>query len=297
MVLKFGLHFIPIQGAASSTVLLTNFTILQPAVSNQKKMSAVRAFIFELDGAVAGTSQLQRDAFVNTFNAAVAKDALTGELHQLYLEGRTVAGKLAVCRDLFPALKWSDADFASAFSSAVVGAIATSKLSFTALGGLKWAKENGITVAAYSRSSRVVADALITALADATLFSAVVCADEVAAGKSGYEAVAAIVGTSHAVFDIEGADLAAANAAGAVTVPVYDNLDITPAYLQSVAENGKAPAAAARLRIVVPMAGLGSRFAKDGFYIQVRRGAGAESLADWLLGRLDDPRHMAWAMT
>lgn len=64
------------------------------------------------------------------------------------------------------------------------------------------------------------------------------------------------------------ADANALTSAGARAIPVTDALCISAKFVSAVIAAGGAPPAAPRLRIVVPMAGLGSRFANDGFVIQ-----------------------------
>ena len=58
-------------------------------------------------------------------------------------------------------------------------------------------------------------------------------------------------------------------AASVELVTVLDALDFTPAFLaRALAGRGAVEPLVPRLRIVVPMAGLGSRFSADGFTIQ-----------------------------
>jgi HAD superfamily hydrolase (TIGR01509 family) len=238
-------------------------------------MSNVKALIFDLDGVLADLCDLHRLTFIRAFNDAVGSHILDDDLHERHLEGLDTRSKLAVCKTLFPSHAFDSDSVFREKQARTADELALHHFSPRTATALTWAKEQGFLLACVTNSIRSTMNTVLERLGVSNgIFDLTLSNEDVSAPKpspAGYiEAMKSLdVSPSQTViFEDSARGLAAANASGAHVVKVLNSLDITAPFLQSVALTGARPVAATSLRIVIPMAGLGSRFAKDGFYVQ-----------------------------
>jgi beta-phosphoglucomutase-like phosphatase (HAD superfamily) len=238
-------------------------------------MSVIKALIFDLDGVLADLCDLHRLTFIKAFNAAVGTSLLDDDIHERHLEGLDTRSKLSVCKSLFPTYSFdSDAVFKEK-QAKTADELALYHFPTRTADALTWAKEQGLILACVTNSIRATMDTVLMRLGIANgIFDLTLSNEDVSAPKpspAGYIAAMERLGVSPlqtVIFEDSARGLAAANASGAHVVKVLNSLDITASFLESVILTGSRPVAATSLRIVIPMAGLGSRFAKDGFYVQ-----------------------------
>jgi len=220
-------------------------------------------------------------------------------LSQTKLDGLTVYEMLAVLRRAHPDAVFDDDAVVGQYTKALSSLSGKGVFPPAATQALKWAKEKGIKLALVSRLGEsgqsgnwqsVAAAALrtdVASLLSGSMFDHVRFAEGGELSVECFQSVCAAVGVSlstnsendsnfprvvaclPAVYsDAEGLGGSLASI-GIETVPVMDALDVTQAFLARLSvPRGSLPPLIPRLRIVIPMAGLGSRFEKEGFSIQ-----------------------------
>ena len=236
--------------------------------------SPPRALIFDLDGVLADLCDLHRSTFIGAFNDAVRAPLLDADLHERHLEGLDTRSKLAKCHELFPLRAFDGNAVFVEKQARTVEQLALHHYPQRTAAALTWAKKQGFLLACVTNSIRATLDIVLARLGVAdSVFDVTLSNMDVAAPKpspEGYLLAMKRLGVAPSeaiIFEDSAPGLAAARASGARVVKVLNSLDVTAPFLQSVALTGVRPAAAARLRLVIPMAGMGSRFAKEGFYV------------------------------
>ena len=237
-------------------------------------MASARTVFLDLDVLV-DLSECRREAFVQAFNACAAGApplALPAwsPMSATKLEGLRPAAQLATLRAAHPTLTLDDAAFYAALRvNLVAAARARAYPSAAVAGALGFlAPRVRATVLASVEGAPLGADT-------APLVEAVLAALALPAGLLVLPASPApppakgdLVLMPAAAARATGSAEALA-AAGVELFTVLDALDFTPALLErALAGRGACEPLIPRLRLVVPMAGLGSRFSADGFTIQ-----------------------------
>ena len=237
--------------------------------------SRFKALIFDLDGVLVDLCDLHRETFIHAFNALAGAALVNDDVHERYLEGLDTRSKLVVCRGLFPERPFDAEAIFAEKQARTAERLALHHFPPRAAAALAWAKQQGFRLACVTNSLRMTMDTVLEKLGVARgVFDVALSNEDVPAPKpspAGYIAAMERLGVAPSesiIFEDSAHGLAAARASGASVVKVLNSLDITARFLESASQTGKRPVAAARLRLVIPMAGLGSRFTKDGFFVQ-----------------------------
>ena len=243
-------------------------------------------------------SNARRDALISSFNAAAGSIILTPALYADNIEGLETAKVATTLHSLFPSTAFDFVSVQAASLAAVASAVLSGSALLTpvptraadALGAANTAgyavgvlsdlprvalffalRQYGLIVAASASAEDGDADARVRKLLATLTPRAAANNDEsTSASYSSDPSSAPPPPIALAICGATGeADASAFSAAGARVVLITDSLCVSAAYIAArAAGGGVPPPPATRLRIVVPMAGLGSRFATDGFVIQ-----------------------------
>ena len=223
-------------------------------------------------------SEVRRAAFVAAFNAharglpAPLAQTAWSPMSELKLDGLAPAAQLLALRAAHPALALDEPAFYAALDAEVLAGAGALQLPARPREALAYLapRARALTLATVDGAPLASAPALLP-LASAVVAALGLPAGQLAlGGGSGAPAPAAgdLVLLPAAAARAHGAAEPLA-AAGVELFTVLDALDFTPALLaRALAGRGAVEPLIPRLRIVVPMAGLGSRFTADGFTIQ-----------------------------
>ena len=235
----------------------------------------ITTLIFDLDGVLADLCELHRDLYIDAFNALAAHPALPSpllskELHAEALEGLSTRAKLRACRALFPGAAYNDDAVYDLKQARTMEALAARRFPARAREALAWARGAGLRLACYTNSIRATLDLVMARLGLDALMEVTQSNEDVPASKPspvGYTQLMARMGVDPRqvlIFEDSAPGLAAARGSGAGVIHVLDALDVTAAFLER-AVAARAPPSPAKLRVVMPMAGGGRAFERDGF--------------------------------
>lgn len=226
--------------------------------------------IFDLDGVLVEFRHIHKRAFIEAWNATHPEHKITELFHDAHLEARSTRQKTAICSDYF-GLPEADAAVFEAKQTLTERYLADAPVYAKTKEALAWALINGHTISCCSNSIRSTVHASLYKLVPSLdSFSVILSNEDVVHPKPHpeiYKLAVERLGADPAgilVYEdsIVGRD--AAKAAGLRVIPVYDSLDITPRFLEYTVAHGKRPVPPT-LNVVIPMAGLGSRFQKCGY--------------------------------
>ena len=238
-------------------------------------MAKIEVLIFDLDGVLADLCELHRDLFLESFNRGATQEGTVGpllskEVHNELLEGLSTRSKLRACRTIFPLATYNDDAVYEDKQRLTMERLAVHHFPARTQEALTWARAQGLRLACYTNSIRATLDLVLDRLGVAALFEATQSNEEVPASKPspvGYTQLMARMGVPPdrvLIFEDSAPGLAAARGSGATVIQVLDSLDITPQFLEH-AVAARRPYSPTKLHLVVPMAGLDSGFAVEGF--------------------------------
>lgn len=226
-------------------------------------------FIFDLDGVLVDYKDLHRDAFIEAWNTICPVHSIDERYHSEYLEARSTKQKLALLQEIRnPAAPVQEI---SALKQEITQRrLATAPVFKATRDALRWAHERGIPISCCSNSIRETVRISLQKLAPLDWFSCILSNEDIETPKPHpqiyQEAVRRLGISSENVLIFEDSDVgkAAARAAGYPLIEVVDPLDITPSYLNMLLTH-RMLRPAPLYNLVIPMAGLGSRFQTAGY--------------------------------
>jgi len=228
-------------------------------------------FIFDLDGVLVDFKKIHRDAFLIAWNSTYPEKCIDNEFHSENLEARSTMQKLEVLSKFF------NFDFDAKSISYIKQEITcklleTSTVYSSTRNALKWAIENNISVSCCSNSIRKTVETSLAKLADLSIFKTILSNEDVVNPKPSpdiYKKAIELLGCSPndiIVFEDSLVGKTAGRAAGLNVIEIVDALDITPNFLRDIYIH-KRRMEPKQINVVIPMAGLGSRFKKEGYEI------------------------------
>jgi len=231
----------------------------------------MKTFIFDLDGVLVDFKTLHRDSFIQAWNSSHPKLSIDNAFHASNLEARSTNQKIDILKAYFdidvdkPALFMKKQDI----TRDMIGPIPVYS---TTRDALLWAHDKGITIACCSNSIRSTVETSLNKIVDMSLFKVVLSNEDVEQPKPNpeiYQTALKMLGSSPKetyIFEDSEVGKAAAHASGLNVIDIVDALELTPAFLEEINRNGcrQEPS---QINVVIPMAGLGSRFKLEGYTI------------------------------
>jgi HAD superfamily hydrolase (TIGR01509 family) len=226
-------------------------------------------FIFDLDGVLVDFKTLHRDAFIRAWNTTYPKLSIDATFHAHHLEARSTNQKLDVLQAYFNI----DVDKPPVFKekqAITLDMIGPMPIYSKTREAILWAHEQGLILACCSNSIRSTVKTSLTKLVDLSMFKVVLSNEDVESPKPSpeiYQTAVRMLGAdpdTTYVFEDSEVGKAAARGAGLKVIDIVDALDITPSLLRDISLYGcrQEPA---QINVVIPMAGLGSRFQTEGY--------------------------------
>jgi HAD superfamily hydrolase (TIGR01509 family) len=228
--------------------------------------------IFDLDGVLVDFCTIHRDAFLKAWNEIYPSHHISYALHETMLEALSTRQKIVKCLTYF-ALPYDERkplleERKQVYTKEL---LIPAHIYTNTKSTLRLAKEKGHTFACCTNSIRATLDYAISKI-DVTsgFFDLLLSNEDVANPKPSPDIYTLAVKTLDAhsdtilVFEDSAVGRSSAVAAGLRVIPIVDALDLTPRFLSECITHLQRPIANA-INIVIPMAGLGSRFYKEGY--------------------------------
>jgi beta-phosphoglucomutase-like phosphatase (HAD superfamily)/dTDP-glucose pyrophosphorylase len=226
-------------------------------------------FIFDLDGVLVDFRNLHRDAFINAWNTIHPSYPITHVFHATHLEARSTVQKIASLAAHF-SIDPKESEVSSLKQQITRSMLDSAPVYTKTREALLWTKEHNISISCCSNSILATVKTSLQKLVSLHLFKAVLSNEDVKNPKPSPDIYLAalrqlcISSSDAIVFEDSEVGKAAARAAGIQVIEIVDALDISPRFLDYVLRNGVRPTPLS-INVVVPMAGLGSRFSKEGY--------------------------------
>jgi HAD superfamily hydrolase (TIGR01509 family) len=225
--------------------------------------------LFDLDGVLVEFAHLHRTAFLKAWNSVHgATHPIDSHFHAIHLEARSTKQKLALLASHFGLdPKAQEVSLLKQFlTQELLTKANVYKRTIAAIG---WAQAHNIPMSVCSNSIRATVEASLSKLAPLTTFKVILSNEDVANPKPDPEIYKTaldrlgILPSEVLVFEDSTVGKQAAHGAGLQVVDVVDALDISPTFLLYALGQRLAPAPV--YNVVIPMAGLGSRFSVAGY--------------------------------
>lgn len=238
----------------------------------------MKSLLFDLDGVLVDFANLHECAFIDAWNTCCPDHSIDHSFHNLYLEARSTRSKIDICWKIF-SMKDDNVLKERIFKEkqALTDRLLDTEPVYTATTrALCWAAAAGYKMALCSNSIRSTVMKSLRRLACADLFTVILSNEDVVQPKPHPEIylkamkLLGVCADDCIIFEDsavgrQAAEDALAGSCGKL-IPIVNAQDMTYQLLQSVLTVGYPPIPE-KINLVIPMAGLGSRFQKEGYSI------------------------------
>lgn len=225
--------------------------------------------LFDLDGVLVDFAELHRTAFIEAWNIVHPANTIHESFHAEHLEARSTRQKLGILSTLFEGQDVKAAEVSSLKQTFTQERLKTAHVYTKTREALAYLKTRGARIGVCSNSIRATVEASLQKLAPLSTFDLILSNEDVVEPKPSpeiYKKACAIMGVDPKdvlVFEDSEVGKTAARNAGLELVEVVDALDISARFLELALSRSLTPAPL--YNIVIPMAGLGSRFSAAGY--------------------------------
>jgi len=228
-------------------------------------------FLFDLDGVLVEFKDLHKKAFIQAWNECVPQYPIDDECHTRLLEARSTRQKLDILATHFGIIY--DRDQVSNRKQEITSVmLQTATIYNRTVRALEWAHVQGIPMACCSNSIKATVLASLTKIVPLSYFSVILSNEDITQPKPSpeiYERAIELLGIpkeSALVFEDSTVGKEAARSAGLRVIDIVDAMDVSPSLLSYVLTHRVRPPPR-RCNVVIPMAGLGSRFQMAGYTV------------------------------
>ena len=240
-------------------------------------MSIQKLLIFDMDGVLIDCKYIHAKAFISSWNISNPSYQIDEIFHHKYLDGRNTYSKIDYLQTYFNIL----VDRIEIFNNKQVQTIASLELfeySNTISEVFEQLQKDGYILACASNSIRKTVDIILNKLNITKYFNLILSNEDVVKPKPDPEIYLKVMNILQSapentyIFEDSDIGLAAANASGANVIHIHDSKDLNiPFITKSIQykmrytpwiENPDW-----KLRVIIPMAGEGSRFKQAGYKI------------------------------
>jgi len=228
----------------------------------------ITTFLFDLDGVLVDLCDLHRTIFIKACDGLIDLD-----FHNKYLEGLSTKEKLKIIENHL-CIKIDKEFIYKKKQELTLISLQTYEFNDRIRYVLEWVKQQNIRIGVYTNSIRSTLDLVLDKLGITNLIEYSLSNEDVIEQKPssfGYIKLMNMMNvmtTETIIFEDSFYGKTSAYGSGAYVIDIIDSLDITVSFLDYCRTYLKRPLSLTRLRIVIPMAGLGSRFQKEGYIIQ-----------------------------
>ena len=244
----------------------------------KNRMSKV--LLFDLDGVLVDFANLHEEAFIKAWNQFYPDHAIDHSFHILYLEARSTRSKIDICFKIFSIIadETTKQRIFEAKQRLTDRLLDTEQVYTATTRALMWAKSRGYKLAVCSNSIRSTVLKSLRRLACDDIFDLILSNEDVEKPKPSpdiYLKAMELLGVQPddcIIFEDSSVGRSAAMAAlkgsKGQLIPIVNAQDITYKLLEAICEGtGIYPIQPKKINLVIPMAGLGSRFQKEGYCI------------------------------
>ncbi len=239
----------------------------------------VKALLFDLDGVLVDFTTLHEDAFIKAWNQFYPDHTIDHAFHLLYLEARSTRSKIDICFKIF-SITFDETLKQRIFETKqqLTDHLLDTEHVYTATTrALMWAKAAGYKLVVCSNSIRSTVLKSLRRLACDDVFDIILSNEDVEKPKPNpdiyLKAIELLGVTANNCIIFEdsavgrtAAELALKNSSGRI-IPIVNAQDLTHKLLELVCNSSVYPRQPTKIHLVIPMAGLGSRFQKEGYSI------------------------------
>ena len=232
----------------------------------------ITTFLFDLDGVLIDLCDLHRNIFIKAFNKFSIK-LITDDFHEKNLEGLSTREKLKFIKKYY-SIDFDDEIIYKTKQELTYKELQTYQFTDRIKCVLEWVKNKGIRIGLFTNSIRSTLDLVLDKLNITHLIEYSLSNEDVSRQKpfpDGYIKLMKLMNVNQEetiIFEDSLCGKKSAFDSGANVIPIINSLDVTISFLDYCRINLKRPLNLPKLRIIIPMAGLGSRFQKDGYVIQ-----------------------------
>lgn len=233
----------------------------------------ITTLIFDLDGVLVEFKDLHKSAFIRAWNTIYPDHPIDDHFHSCVLEARSTHQKITIMESHLG--KICDRKQVSDLKQSITTELLESAPVYeNTRAAIEWAHSRGLTLACCSNSIRSTVLASLSKLAPLTYFSVILSNQDISNGKPHpeiYQRAISMLDVDPSevlVFEDSTVGKQSAREAGLRIVDVVDAMDITPKFLEECIHrpvSGSIRPLNKSVNIVIPMAGLGSRFQKNGY--------------------------------
>lgn len=226
-------------------------------------------FIFDLDGVLVDFKDIHKNAFIQAWNELNSTHHISPTFHSIHLEARSTKQKIVILTDYFGFVP-KISDIMDRKQDITKQLLASASVYSKTKAALLWAYENGISISCCSNSIRSTVLTSLEKLVPLSIFKIILSNEDITHPKPHPEIYLealkrlGICADQAIVFEDSKVGKDAAISAGIRVIDVVDALDITPGFLQTCLRTQIRPILS-HINVVIPMAGLGSRFQKGGY--------------------------------
>jgi len=230
----------------------------------------ITTFLFDLDGVLVDLCELHRKIFIKVFNLHNSI-SINLEFHDKYLEGLSTKEKIKKIKTHY-SIEIDEELISKTKQELTIIELQNYPFTDRIKVILEWVKSQGIKIGIFTNSIRNTLDIVMKKLGITDLIEYSLSNEDVKEPKpsqQGYLKLMEMMNVSKnetLIFEDSLCGRTAAYASGAHVIPIVNSLDITISFLDYCRNYSKRPSS--KVRLVIPMAGLGSRFQKEGYVIQ-----------------------------
>jgi HAD superfamily hydrolase (TIGR01509 family) len=226
--------------------------------------------LFDLDGVLVDFRDLHKTAFIEAWNTLYPDQPIDDAFHERELEARSTKQKIKILTERFPTIPVLEQELSSLKQTITRTLLEKEPVYRRVQETLQWLNEQSIPFACCSNSIRTTIQTSLEKLAPLDHFSFLLSNEDVIHPKPSPEIYQiALQRTGQhphdiLVFEDSVVGKKAARDAGLHVIDIIDALDLTPRFIDYVIRHRMRPLLS-KINVVIPMAGLGSRFSNVGY--------------------------------
>jgi HAD superfamily hydrolase (TIGR01509 family) len=225
---------------------------------------------FDLDGVLVDYVELHTSSFLEAWNKLNTSHPIDVCFHAIHLEARSTRQKLAILKEHFYEFDIKENEVSELKQRITQEKLKSARVYKKTCEAIAYLQRQGVKISVCSNSVRLTVMTSLEKITPIGTFELILSNESVLNPKPNPEIYLLALKSLNVkpedvlVFEDSEVGKAAARAAGLRVIEVVDALDLSPRFLE-LALSGDLPCCAPVYNVVIPMAGLGSRFSAAGY--------------------------------